>query len=188
MKIVYALLLASCLYACALLRPAAGTDNAAGVRSPELHSLLKPNEADLPYPVYASFDEIEPLFRQNDGITYVINFWASWCRPCIAEMDHLERLAAETDPGEVQIVLVSLDKPAAVRGSMLDFVRDRPLRLPTVAFTDNFYDGWIYKVDEAWQRSSIPVTLVYRNRRRHFNRGQISSYAELRGLLRRVRG
>ena len=137
--------------------------------------------------MYTSFAEIEPLFRQQDGITYVINFWATWCRPCITEMPLFERLADETANREVQVLLVSLDKADKVRSDMKSFVEDRPLRLPTVAFTDDFYDGWIYKVHPDWQRSSIPATLFYRNGDSHFNRGKISSYEELTGLVNRVR-
>lgn len=175
------------LTGCTVFQPAAAKNNA-GVVSDEMSNLLAANDPGLKYPVYASFAEIEPLFRQkNDDITYVINFWATWCRPCIREMEYFEQLSRQTDRDEVQVVMISLDKPGDVRTKMKDFVADRPLNLPVVSFTDNFYDGWIYKVDPAWQRGSIPVTLFYRNGQRYFNRGAISSFRELEGLVGRVR-
>ncbi|WP_187270894.1 TlpA disulfide reductase family protein [Neolewinella aurantiaca] len=186
MKIFPVLALFLTLTSCALFKPA-GASNAAGVVSPQMKALLTANDPGLKYPVYASFSEIEPLLqRKDDNITYVINFWATWCRPCITEMAFFEQLTNETSRNDVQVVMISLDKPEDVRSKMKDFVESRPLNLPVVAFTDNFYDGWIYKVDQQWQRSSIPVTLFYRNGQRYFNRGQISSYRELEGLVARV--
>lgn len=178
-----------CLFAfsqCALLKPAT-VENNSGVVSSELSSLLEANGPDLKYPIYSNFSEIEPIFKQNDGVIYVVNFWATWCRPCIQEMEHFDQLMAETSRKNLQVIMISLDKPEAIRTKMKDFVESRPLLIPTVAFTDNFYDGWIYKVDPAWQRSTIPVTLFYKNGKRYFNKGQINSYRELEGLVDRVR-
>ena len=180
------LLLCLTATACDALRPATPTPSST-IASPTVRALLAPNHPGLPFPVYETFAEVEPLFRQQDGRTYVVNFWATWCRPCIKELPLFERLDRETDNDELQVLLVGLDKAENVPTRVNDFVRNHPLTLPTVAFTDNFYDGWIYKVDPAWQRSSIPVTLVYRNGQRYLNRGQISSYAELEGLVGRVR-
>ena len=151
----------------------------------ELRALLTPNDPNLSFPIYSTFDEIAPLFNQTDGRTYVVNFWATWCRPCITEMPYFERLARETADGDVQVIMVSLDKPRDIRTKLKDFVSERPLKLPIVSFTDNFYDGWLYKVDESWT-GSIPVTLIYRDGKQKFNKGSISSYRELQGLVRTV--
>lgn len=175
------------LTGCDLFRPAASNNAAATVQSGAVASVLTPNDPNLPYPIYSSFEEIEPLFRQNDGITYVINFWATWCKPCIAEMPYLEQLAAENPPGRLQVIMISLDRPADIRTRMKDFVEDRPLDLPVVSFTDDNFRNWIGRVSPDWRRSSIPATYVYRNGRSHFNGGAISSYRELRGLVDRVR-
>jgi len=188
MKIFSVLALLCFLTSCALFKPT-GPSNTAGVVSPMMKELLTANDPALKYPVYSAFSEIEPLLtRKDDNITYIVNFWATWCRPCIAEMAYFEQLTSATSRDEVQVIMISLDKPEDVRTKMKDFVESRPLNLPVVAFTDNFYDGWIYKVDQKWQRSSIPVTLFYRNGQRYFNKGAISSYRELEGLVARVQG
>ena len=185
---LFILLLASlALTQCSILKPA-GPANNAGVVSEQMSALLKPNDSGLNFPVYTTYAEVAPFFQEkNDNITYVVNFWATWCRPCITEMEHFEQLTRETSRDDLQVVMISVDKAEDVPTKMKDFVATRALNIPVVAFTDNFYDGWIYKVDIAWQRSSIPVTLFYRNGKRYFNKGQISSYRELQGLVDRVR-
>lgn len=151
----------------------------------ELERLLRPNDPSLSYPIYAEFSEIEPLLRQQDGVTYLINFWATWCRPCIKEMPLLEQLRAE-DPN-VRVIAVSLDKPRDVRTKMKDYLAESGLQLPVVAFTEQDYQTWIGRVSPDWGRATIPATLVYQDGRRVFNKGAVSSIDELRGLVRRVR-
>ena len=187
LKLCTLLLISLALTQCALFGPA-GPANNAGVVSEEMSDLLKPNSSGLNFPVYTKYAEVEPFFRQkNDNITYIVNFWATWCRPCIREKEHFEQLTRESSRDDLQVIMISVDKEEDVPTKMKDFVAERPLALPVVAFTDNFYDGWIYKVAPAWQRSSIPVTLFYRNGKRYFNKGQISSYRELTSLVDRVR-
>jgi thiol-disulfide isomerase/thioredoxin len=150
-------------------------------------TLLTPNDPNLPYPIYASFNEIEALFNQQDGRTYVINFWATWCRPCIKELPYFEQLARETADKDLQVIMVSLDRPGDVRTTLKDFFKNRPMTLPVVALTDDDFRSWVRRVDGGWTNGSIPVTLVYQGGSKKFNRGQISSYAELEGLVRGIR-
>ena len=38
------------------------------------------------------FDEFRPLLYKDNDTTYVVNFWATWCPPCIAEMPSIQKL------------------------------------------------------------------------------------------------
>lgn len=58
------------------------------------------------------------------GPRTLVNFWATWCTPCIAEMPLLEALAAE---GEYQVITISNDFD---RGDLEDWLESRPLGLP----------------------------------------------------------
>ena len=42
------------------------------------------------------FKSLEPLFKQQNDTTYVINFWATWCVPCVEELPHFEKLNKKT--------------------------------------------------------------------------------------------
>lgn len=139
----------------------------------------------LPYPIVDNFDDLAPIFSREDGKTYVINFWATWCGPCVEELPYFERLAEETAGQDVEIVLVSLDFRRDVRTKLLRFIRERPLELPVIALTDSKTNVWIDKVDPEWG-GAIPITIVYKNDQRQFFAEQFSDYEELAEAVRSI--
>ncbi len=56
-----------------------------------------------------TFDEIEPLLHKQNDTVYVINFWATWCKPCIKELPDFEKLNQAFKDDKVKVYLVSLD-------------------------------------------------------------------------------
>jgi thiol-disulfide isomerase/thioredoxin len=58
-----------------------------------------------------NYKALEPLLNKMDDKTYVINFWATWCAPCIKELPYFEKLNAVYANHGVEVVLVSLDFP-----------------------------------------------------------------------------
>lgn len=47
------------------------------------------------------------------GKVVVLNFWATWCLPCVHEMPSLDRLAAAADPNRLAVIAVSIDRDGA---------------------------------------------------------------------------
>jgi thiol-disulfide isomerase/thioredoxin len=47
------------------------------------------------------------------GKVVILNFWASWCPPCVDELPSLDRLSAETDHNRLAVVAVSIDRDEA---------------------------------------------------------------------------
>ena len=72
-------------------------------------------------PVYENFEDLEPLFNRQTDTTYVINFWATWCKPCVEELPYFEQLFAEHKEEKLKVLLVSLDFPRQLESKLVPF-------------------------------------------------------------------
>ena len=68
----------------------------------------------------------ELALAQLRGRPLVVNFWATWCPPCVHELPELDRFHAEFGARGWQVVGLAIDSPTAVR----EFLARRPLRFP----------------------------------------------------------
>ncbi|MSQ30397.1 MAG: TlpA family protein disulfide reductase [Dehalococcoidia bacterium] len=73
------------------------------------------------------------LVRLSDfrGKTVVLNFWATWCPPCIAEMPEIQALhASHQAAGDLVVLAVDVQEPPSVAG---EFVNAKGLTMPVVS-------------------------------------------------------
>lgn len=133
-------------------------------------------------PVYSKFEQLSPAFEQDDDYTYVINFWATWCKPCVEELPYFEQLTAKYKDQKVRVLLVSMDFPKQLQQKLVPFVQKHQLQSAVVALTDLDYNTWIPAVDDVWG-GAIPVTLIYKGKQRLFISEQFEDFEELEDLV-----
>lgn len=103
--------------------------------------------------------DLEQRLRNGGDTTYVVNFWATWCKPCIAELPAFDKLARSVKGQAVRVILVSLDDPRELTSKVEPFVRKKGL-LPDVVLMDEAKPHeWIDKIDPEWS-GAIPATLL----------------------------
>ena len=71
------------------------------------------------------------------GRPQLINFWASWCGPCIEEMPELDRFATSQDGNGVQVVGIALDDADAVRVFLQRIPVDYPILIDAAGPADS---------------------------------------------------
>ena len=111
--------------------------------------------------------ELLRLTGQSNDTTYVVNFWATWCSPCVKEIEFFEELHRELGTSGVKVLLVSLDFPNQLDQRVVPFLREKEITAPVKLMTDLQYNEWIDRVDPGWS-GAIPATLIYNNKRRMF--------------------
>tara|TARA_B110000091_G_scaffold30276_1_gene31030 strand:+ start:1000 stop:1494 length:495 start_codon:yes stop_codon:yes gene_type:complete len=114
-----------------------------------------------------TFNELKPLLEKNDGKTYIINFWATWCAPCVKELPYFEKINQEYSDKNVEVLLVSLDFPKQVEKKLIPFINKRKLKSEVVLLNDINENVWIKAIDESWS-GAIPATIIYNKNNRKF--------------------
>jgi thiol-disulfide isomerase/thioredoxin len=99
----------------------------------------------------------------NPDTVYVINFWATWCEPCVAELPHFEKLQATYQNKPLKVLLVSMDfesKYSAVKA----FAVKRQLKCETFLATRRSEQELIDGIDKEWS-GALPGTLIVNAKR-----------------------
>ena len=151
-------------------------------------ALLAPvQEADAPVRVIRLAD-LDSRIEQGLDTVYVVNFWATWCKPCIAELPVFDRLHRDEQGKPLTVLLVSLDDPEDLADVVIPFVKRKGLRPECVLLDETSPNEWIDKVDESWS-GAIPATLMVDSKsgRRQFFE-QDFTIEELRAALAEFRG
>ncbi|HKR03841.1 MAG TPA: TlpA disulfide reductase family protein [Bacteroidia bacterium] len=110
------------------------------------------------------FDFVESLLKNNSDTTYVINFWATWCKPCVKEIPAFELLHSKYQDKNLKVILISLDFKRELEKRLIPFVKEKNMKSKIVLLDAPDYNSWIDKVDKSWG-GAIPATLILNNKK-----------------------
>ena len=109
----------------------------------------------------------------NSDTTYIINFWATWCKPCFKELPSFDSLNSNSKKNNLKILLVSLDFKEDIEKKLNPFLLKNKIKLECVVLDEINGNDFINKVDEKWT-GAIPATLIKLNNKRIFIERTIS--------------
>lgn len=111
-------------------------------------------------PLILTFKELQTHLAKEKGKLVVVNFWATWCKPCVAELPHFERMNEAYRDKNLKIILVSNDFTSEFETRLTPFVRQKKMKCEVVGLNESDPNKWINEIDPEWS-GSLPFTIVY---------------------------
>ena len=103
--------------------------------------------------------------KKNDTL-YVVNYWATWCMPCVKEMPFFETAGTTFATQKVKVLFVSLNSLKEL-ANVEKFVETKNIQNKVFLLNAGNPNDWIDKVDPSWS-GSIPATVMYKKGKKVF--------------------
>jgi thiol-disulfide isomerase/thioredoxin len=107
------------------------------------------------------FETLEKRIKSPSDTTFIVHFWATWCKPCLTEMPVFNQIDQSDNNQKLQIVLISLDFIKDLV-SVNDFFKTKPFNADVFLLDAPDQNSWIDKVSKQWT-GGIPATLFLNN-------------------------
>jgi len=114
-----------------------------------------------------NIDQLNERIKNGKDSTFVVNFWATWCAPCIKELPHFEKLSAEHKSEKLAVLLISLDFKSKLESNVIPFAKRKNLKNEVFLLNESDPQQFIDRIDPSWS-GSIPATLFIKNEKRKF--------------------
>ncbi|MCL4691273.1 MAG: TlpA family protein disulfide reductase [Candidatus Hydrogenedentes bacterium] len=148
---------------------AATSESDASVEPPESGSSDAPDNEDAGV-TRVDKAKAETLLDETGGKVLVVNLWATWCLPCIAEMPHLTAFYNGMNSESTAFLSLSADGPRFIDDAVVPFVKEHNLPFPVYALDFEDPDPLILAgmlgVEETGWDGALPATFLFNRERK----------------------
>lgn len=129
-------------------------------------------------------DQLNQRLSQGKDTVYIVNFWATWCAPCVKELPNFEKLHKTFSNQPLKVLLVSLDFKSKLESDLKPFVKRMKISSEIFLMNEKDQQTFIDKVDKSWS-GNIPATLIVNtmHKRRQFIPNELT-YNELLNIYK----
>lgn len=128
-------------------------------------------------PVY-DFKTFQSLLHTNSDTTYIVNFWAMWCAPCVKELPYFVDYVNTHKDENVEVIFVSLDFPEDIESKLIPFIQEKKITSKVVLLDEPNANSWIDKISPNWS-GAIPFTIVFDKEQRKYYERTFESLEDL---------
>ncbi len=131
---------------------------------------------------------LKQLLAAHKGKVVVLNLWATWCPPCVAEFPDLVKLHNAYAAKGLTVVAVSLDEPED-RAKVDAFIKEQKAAFPVVVRKGAEAEELVNAVDKNWS-GAIPVTYIFDRSGKRYGAGMVGqhSYQKFEAAVKPVLG
>ena len=106
------------------------------------------------------WNTLEDLLNKKTDTTYVINFWATWCKGCVTELPYFIEQEKQLIDKPFKFYFISLDFKKDFSTRLLPYLAKQNINSTVYLLDETDYNSWIDKVDKRWG-GGIPATVIY---------------------------
>lgn len=103
--------------------------------------------------------DVDKYIASKPGEVVIINFWATFCKPCVAEIPYFIELSNQYKDKKVSLLLISLDLPSQYPVKIRKFADKHAFKAPIAWLDETNADYFCPRIDSSWS-GSIPATLI----------------------------
>ena len=119
-------------------------------------------EANAQQARIVKFEDLAKMMSRQNDTTYIFNFFATWCEPCVEEFPSFQRFSSCYAQEKMRLIFVSLDFKKDFSKRLLPFLQKHHVKNEVVLLDEPDYNSWIDHVDSGWD-GNLPATLVINN-------------------------
>lgn len=108
-------------------------------------------------------DDVVNFYSTKNDSTYVVNFWSTWCGPCVEEIPYLQSICTKYADKKVKLLLVSLDNRKIYGSSLQNFIKQKKITAQVVWLNETDADVYCPRIDSAWS-GAIPASIIVNNK------------------------
>ncbi|MEO5889315.1 MAG: TlpA disulfide reductase family protein [Ferruginibacter sp.] len=102
--------------------------------------------------------DVSDYYSKKSDSVYVVSFWATFCKPCVAEIPYLQTITKKYEGQKAKLLLVSLDLPIFYPNKILSFAKRNNFTADIVWLNESDADHFCPVIDKKWS-GSMPATL-----------------------------
>jgi len=121
-----------------------------------------------------SFKQYQNLISNSEK-TLLVNFWATWCKPCVEELPYFEMMQKKYGDDKFEVLLISLDFLEEYETKFLPYLKDNQIVSKCYLLDYSKNKNWINEVNPQWS-GALPATIMYSNKEKinFFKEGELS--------------
>ncbi len=114
-----------------------------------------------------TIDQLNERIGKGRDTIFVINFWATWCSPCIKELSFFEKFGIANRAEKLKVLLVSVNYKSELNSAVIKYVKKENIKSEVFLLDEKDQQEYINRIDTSWS-GSIPATLFIKNGKRLF--------------------
>jgi thiol-disulfide isomerase/thioredoxin len=113
--------------------------------------------------------DLEKRINNNSDTTYIVNFWATWCAPCVKELPDFDSISKTYPNQKIKVLLVTMDFKEDLETKVKPFVKKKKILSEVLLLDESNADYFIPKIANEWT-GALPATVIINNKKniKHF--------------------